>query len=355
MKRKFIYFFAILTLISSVIYYYSTRITISVIIPVYNAEKYLKRCLDSIFVQSGTFEIIAVNDGSTDNSLNILNDYAKRYSNLKIINQSNQGVSTARNNGMLAAKYEYITFIDNDDWLEPEAFDIVRKNLNKDNADILIADYYDVYDREWVRNTKGDAIAERSPELTKYPKRDIEELSIFSPFYAKDAISDLYYFGGWVTHTFFRKKFLMSNNVKFPNNMTNGEDLIFTFKAYTNNPLISVINKPIYNYYNRVSSASKGLETLNVIHHRINYLRQLKEYKSAPRHIQMYVDDEFVGIIFVCIANLQRHGLSLSDGINEIYNIMETMNKYNSQELKTTRNYQKIKLYLQQVGFNLPL
>ena len=182
MKRKFIYFFAILTLISSVIYYYSTRITISVIIPVYNAEKYLERCLDSIFVQSGTFEIIAVNDGSTDNSLNILNDYAKRYSNLKIINQSNQGVSTARNNGMLAAKYEYITFIDNDDWLEPEAFDIVRKNLNKDKADILIADYYDVYDREWVRNTKGDAIAERSPELTKYPKRDIEKLSIFSPF-----------------------------------------------------------------------------------------------------------------------------------------------------------------------------
>jgi glycosyltransferase EpsH len=335
--------------------YLQNRITISVIIPVYNAEKYLERCLDSIFIQSGTFEVIAVNDGSTDSSLQILKQYAKKYSNLRIIDQKNQGVSSARNAGMLIAKNKYITFVDNDDWLEPDAFATARKIIKRDKTDILLTDYYDVYDRQWIRDTRGDKMAELSPEITKYPKRDIETLSLLSPFYAKDAISDLYYYGGWVTHAFFNRKFLINNNVKFPDNMTNGEDIIFTFKLYTHNPYISVSNKAIYNYYNRVSSASKGLETLNIIRKRINYLRTLTEYKNSPRYIQMYIDDGFVGIIMVCIANLQRHGVPLSDGLPEIYKIMETMYKYSQQELKSARNYQKIKSYLQQIGLNQPL
>lgn len=332
------------------------KITISVVIPIYNAEKYLAKCLDSVFIQSGPFEVIAVNDGSTDNSLNILKQYAAKHSNMKIIDQQNQGIASARNAGIRAAKNKYITFIDNDDWWEKNAFSTIRKVLKKDKPDVLISNFYDVYDKQWVKDTRGEKAAQEVPEESKYPKRDLEKLALFSPFYAKNAISDLYYEGGtWVIHSFYKKEFLTKYNLEFPDKISIGEDLIFMFRVYAHNPFISVLNKPLYNYYNRVDSASKGLKTLNVLLSRIEYLHQTAEYQNSPRYIQMYMDDNFISTIFVCIANLQRHGIPLSEEIDKIYNIYAVMFKYNQQELKSAHKYQSLKKYLQQTEFNLPL
>ena len=108
MKKPLTIFSIFSILAVGVWYYWQQRITISVVIPVYNAEKYLAKCLDSIFIQSGTFEVIAVNDGSTDNSLNILKQYAAKHSNMKVIDQQNQGIASARNAGIRASKYKYI-------------------------------------------------------------------------------------------------------------------------------------------------------------------------------------------------------------------------------------------------------
>ena len=91
---------------------------ISVIIPVYNVEKYLRECLDSLLNQTfKDIEIICVNDGSTDGSLNILNEYASKDSRFIIINQNNQGLSAARNNGLNVAKGDYVAFLDSDDYI----------------------------------------------------------------------------------------------------------------------------------------------------------------------------------------------------------------------------------------------
>ena len=356
MKKTLNIIFIFLILFSGVCFWWQNRISISVVIPVYNAEKYLAKCLDSIFIQSGPFEVIAVNDGSTDNSLNILKQYAAKHSNMKVIDQQNQGIAAARNAGIRAAKHKYITFTDNDDWWEPDAFSIVRKVLKKDKPDILLTDFYDVYDKQWVIDTRGEEAAKTVPDENKFPKRDIEKLSFFSPFYAKDAISDLYYEGGtWVIHSFYKKEFLTKNDLEFPDKISIGEDLIFMFRTFAYNPLISVLNKPIYDYYNRVDSASKGLKTLAILKERISYMQQTKEYQRSPRYIQMYIDDGFVGTIFLCIANLQRHGVPLSEEIDKIYNVYATMFKYNQQELKSARNYQKLKSLLQQMGINVPL
>lgn len=334
-------------------YWWQQRITISVVIPVYNAEKYLAKCLDSIFIQSGTYEVIAVNDGSTDNSLNILKQYAAKHSNMRIVDQQNQGIASARNVGIRMAKYKYITFTDNDDWWEPDAFTVVRKALRKDKPDVLISDYYDVYDRQWVKDTRGEEAAREVPEESKFPKRDIDKLALFSPFHTKDAISDLYYEGStWVIHSFYKKKFLTKNNVKFPDGLSIGEDLIFTFRLYAYNPLLSVLNRPIYDYYNRVSSASKGLKTLNILKSRIEYMHRTKEYQKYPRYAQLWIDDSFIGAIFLCIANLERHGIPLAQEIDKIYDIYTTMFKYNQQELKSARNYQRLKTYFKQIGLN---
>ena len=92
---------------------------ISVIVPIFNVEKYLKECLESIINQTfKDIEIICINDGSTDNSLDILNQYAEKDNRIKVITQSNQGLSAARNTGIKYANGEYISFIDSDDYID---------------------------------------------------------------------------------------------------------------------------------------------------------------------------------------------------------------------------------------------
>ena len=335
--------------------YINQKISFSVVIPVYNAEKYLARCLDSILAQKGDFEIIAVNDGSKDKSLQILQEYAKKYSNICIIDQKNQGISAARNAGMNVAKNKYITFVDNDDWLEPNAFSIVEKAIKKDRPDFLLSSFYDIYDKEWVRQTRGEEAALSVPEETKFPKRDMDKLVLFSPFNAQGAHSDLYYSGTWVVHSFFLKEFLTKHKMQFPSGMDNMEDLIFMYRAYAYNPRISVLAEPIYNYYNRIDSESKSMSTLNVLEERMAFMRQTPEYNQQPRSVQMYIDDCFLGTLCVSIANLQRRGLPLSVGMDKIYKAYTSMHKYNSEELKSCRYYMRLKTFLQQKGVNLPL
>lgn len=110
---------------------------ISVIVPVYNAERFLERCLDSILIQTHqNLEIIVVNDGSTDGSANIIDRYAEKDSRIITIHQKNAGVSAARNAGLRAAKGTYIGFVDGDDEILPDMYEVLLNNLLAHNADI---------------------------------------------------------------------------------------------------------------------------------------------------------------------------------------------------------------------------
>ncbi len=116
---------------------------VSVIIPVYNTEKYLKECLDSVINQTfNDIEIICINDGSTDGSLNILTEYATIDSRIIVITQENKGVSEARNNGMEKAGGEYIMFLDSDDYLYKQACEIAYNSATSNNADVGIFGHY---------------------------------------------------------------------------------------------------------------------------------------------------------------------------------------------------------------------
>lgn len=108
----------------------------SFIVPVYNTSKYLKKCLDSLTEQTfKDFEIIIVNDGSTDNSKNVISEYKEKYNNIKVINQKNQGLSMARNNGVKEAKGRYLIFVDSDDYVETNLLKEVDKEI--DNSEVL--------------------------------------------------------------------------------------------------------------------------------------------------------------------------------------------------------------------------
>lgn len=355
MKKIQILGSVIIILILGVWWYLGQRITFSVVIPVYNAEKYLARCLDSIFIQDGNFKVIAVNDGSTDKSLKILQEYAKKHSNIEVINQKNEGASVARNVGLKAAKSQYVTFMDADDWLEPDAFKKVLKVIKKDNPDIVLTGYYNVYDREWVRNVKGENYVDEVPEESRYPARDLDKLALFSPFYGKEAYSDLFYASGGVRARFFRRSFLEKYDIMFPKGITCNEDAIFTFRAFLNNPLISVLTDPLHNYRNRTDSISKSENIIKEAPKSFRMMQNTSEFQQANRRTQMLITDSWLFLINLGIANLQRHHLSPESGVEEFYNAYKYMQKYNKEELKSCRNYIKLKDFLQKSGFNLPL
>ena len=117
------------------------KITLSVIVPVYNTEDYLRRCLSSILEQDlNNLEVIVVDDGSTDKSGNICDEYAAKDIRVKVIHQNNKGISEARNNGFAIAKGEYITYVDSDDYL-PDDMGLYRRaidNMENKNLDILV-------------------------------------------------------------------------------------------------------------------------------------------------------------------------------------------------------------------------
>lgn len=116
---------------------------VSIIVPVYNVVDYLSDCLESLVKQTlDDIEIICVNDGSTDSSLIVLEKYEKQYDFIKIINQRNKGLASARNVGIAAAKGEYLGFVDSDDWIDMEFYEKLYEAARRHNTDIAAAKYY---------------------------------------------------------------------------------------------------------------------------------------------------------------------------------------------------------------------
>lgn len=125
---------------------------ISIIVPVYNAEKYLRKCLDSLINQTyENIEIICVNDESPDDSLTILQEYAERDSRIKVINQQNAGASEARNTGLRFVTGDYVMFLDSDDWIDVDTCSVAMENMKKYNVDVVMWSYVREYAEKSVK------------------------------------------------------------------------------------------------------------------------------------------------------------------------------------------------------------
>lgn len=202
----------------------------SIIVPVYNSEKYLDDCLNSIFKQTNQdFEVICVNDGSTDKSLDILKKYGE---DITIISQENMGLSVARNNGVKKAKGKYIIFLDSDDYIEPkllEKIDIVSKN----NPDIVRYGLIEIF---------GES-------KTEIPGPKFNNLSGTEAF--KIIVENKYIEPAWLYA--YRKEFYLKNNFEFMPNMYH-EDFGLIPKIIMLADKVTSIEYPGYNYVKRENS-----------------------------------------------------------------------------------------------------
>ncbi len=169
---------------------------VSVIVPVYNVEKYLKKCLDSLIAQTiDNYEIILVDDGSPDNCGMICDEYASKYSNIRVIHQQNQGLSMARNNGIKKAKGKYLAFVDSDDFISKEMLEYLYNNCEKNNAEIGICNYNLIDEDNNVINLakeKQDEILSAKETLRRllYKKYDIDVISC-NKIFKKELFNDI--------------------------------------------------------------------------------------------------------------------------------------------------------------------
>jgi len=203
---------------------------ISVIIPAYNCEKYIKRCVESIENQTyDNVEIIVVNDGSKDNTLKICNELSEKYSNIKIVDKENGGVSSARNEGIKVSIGEYIMFIDADDTLEKTALEKLLSNLNNNNYDIVLGNFDTIKQDETIVN-----------DSVKFNSNNIE---VF------DYITINYLWAPW--GKLIKREFV---DKYFDENVHIGEDALFWFD---NNKSCSYIydNNVCYHHYENLESA----------------------------------------------------------------------------------------------------
>ena len=167
---------------------------ISVIVPVYNVEQYLERCVDSIINQTYTnLEIILVNDGSTDNSGKLCDVLAKKDKRIRVIHKENGGLSDARNRGIDEAESDLVGFIDSDDYIDRDMYEILLKNLNNTNADLSMCALYDVYNNTPEAQVTNKETWELSSEQAIKMVMEAKILSVtaVNKLYRKSLFSDL--------------------------------------------------------------------------------------------------------------------------------------------------------------------
>lgn len=217
---------------------------ISVIIPVYNVEKYLKKCLDSVINQSfDALEIICVEDSSTDASAMILQEYAKKDKRIHIFHHEvNKGLSAARNTGMKLASGKYIFFLDSDDWLRVDALSALYACAEKNKTDIVYFNMRKVQDEEesGVINTKP--IAQYQEYQGIYTGQELFTLFMENSSFKMEA---------W--RQFFRREFLIENNLWFYEKILH-EDTLFSFLCAMKANRVMNINEEYYFYRQRANS-----------------------------------------------------------------------------------------------------
>lgn len=194
---------------------------LSIIVPVYNVEEYIHPCLESIYNQGldeKDFEVIIVNDGTNDNSMEIIKDIISHHTNIIIINQQNQGISMARNKGLEKATGEYVQFIDSDDLIVKHCLPILLEKAIKSQADLIVADYKRIEDEEIKKYLKDPSIVKGAYKV--YEKKGS---SLF--------LEDLNPRECYIWRTLYRKEFLIEKNILFIPGICY-EDIPFIHECY---------------------------------------------------------------------------------------------------------------------------
>ena len=269
---------------------------VSIIVPVYNSEKYIEKCIDSILNQTyKNLELILINDGSTDNSGHLCDVFANVDKRVKVKHMKNSGVSSARNKGMKIATGKFIQFVDSDDYIEPNMVEALTNETNN-NSDMVLCGY------KRISKDNNGKINQTNSKL--YNKVYISRKMFLDEF----GVLFNYYYINYLWNKLYVADIIKKFDITFDNSMNWGEDLIFNLNYLSYCNKITIIDKYLYNYidYNNDSITSTFNSEL--------YNNQQNMYKSVRKFLVS--NDEYLGVnkeiveikftnaMMMCLSNL---------------------------------------------------
>lgn len=266
--------------------------TLSLILPIYNVEEYLSKCLNSIYsqgVNEDIFEVIAVIDGSPDNSIDVAEEYARKHKNLIVIDKENGGVSSARNEGIDAAKGRHIMFIDPDDILLPDSMPAIIDNIEREHSDLMILrSFYDNSSNE-IYSWKNKICAGTT----------ITGLEAYNKRFTRGAIWGVVYC----------TEFLNSNNLRFPLGIKNSEDSILFMQCQILAQTVHFADIKTYSVTERPGSASRSMDEtrLKSWFKALDYIKNLKKEKKYRGEETSIAD----GLIYSAISDITNNAITV--------------------------------------------
>lgn len=265
------------------------KIKLSIIVPVYNVQQFLEKCITSILMQTlKEIEIILINDGSIDESGTICDSYAGKYDNVLVVHQNNKGVSFARNVGISIARGEYIGFVDSDDFVDTQMFEKMYKAAKNNDCEIVFCDV-----QETCNNTKKIHTFESLQETTLIDRKNI------SPCVLREI-------AGVVTRAIYLRESIINNNIRFSENIKLSEDRIFNLHAIGVSQSLYYLKEDLYKRVTNINSAVHIFRTdyfevvINaylLIVDKINLLWNEVRYRNVYK-------EQFVGAIFSTLNNI---------------------------------------------------
>lgn len=255
---------------------------ISVIIPAYNAERFVGDCLDSVIAQTyNNLDIVVVDDGSNDMTGSIVDEYAKRDTRIQVIHQKNAGLSRARNVGLKYARGKYIMFLDSDDWLEPTCCEIALGELQIESADLVIFEYYKEYKNKTVQmqTYSQKKLLYDIKEQKEFFLYDMRTITAWGKIYSAGVLE----------------------NCEFNENLETAEDVEFNYRVYDRVNKAVYLCKPLLHYRMLEQSAIHGFD-VNIKDKLIPVMDELLKWMSLKGrdHIEAYYSFVAISFILVC-------------------------------------------------------
>ena len=255
-------------------------VLVSVVIPVYNVEQYLKECIDSVLNQTySDYEIILVDDGSTDNSSKLCDDYLTVDNRIKVIHRENGGLSAARNTGMDAATGDYIYFLDSDDYIESVTLERLVHTAKTDDADIVFFDGY-VFYTDCEDDGTSYGYSRHDHYQTDTGRKVLEKLLINEEYRTA------------VPLTFYNAKYLQKSNLRFYEGILH-EDELFTFQTFNANGIVAHCHEELYARRIRpasimtASSNERRYTSMLTIYHELAEMYRIK--RAEGNSAKMYL------------------------------------------------------------------
>ncbi|MDR2580208.1 MAG: glycosyltransferase [Fibromonadaceae bacterium] len=237
---------------------------ISIIIPVFNVEPYIRKCLDSVVNQTyANLEILLINDGSTDGSEKICDEYAEKDRRIKVFHKENGGVSSAKNVGLKNFTGDYLGFVDSDDWIEPDMYEALYKSLTDNNVHLSAANF--------TRDAANVSVIETEAGREKIPSKILTQKEMLLYVFRIKHYAG-FYCGLW--NKLFKADVIRNSKLIFDENLIISEDIKFIADLIMIDKLTGIfVNKPLYHYQQRQGSLIRSGKI-------INELNRLNSYKT---------------------------------------------------------------------------